>query len=115
MRLGRILITSLLFLICGCVTHEYVPLEKNTNVALPYDVSVGDTVKLITKQPNSFEFEITEISEDALIGENVEVAFADIWKLQKKEVDKAGSAVTSIGMGSLGALMVLTVLLAVTF
>ena len=115
MRLGRILITSLLFLICGCVTHEYVPLEKNTNVALPYDVAIGDTVKLITKQPNSFEFEITDISEDALIGENVEVAFADIWKLQKKEVDKATSAGVSIAIAWGAALMVAMVALAVAF
>ena len=115
MRLGRILITSLLFLICGCVTHEYVPLEKNTNVALPYDVSVGDTVKIITKQPNSFEFEITDISEDALIGEDVEIAFADIWKLQKKEVDKATSAGVSIAIAWGAALMVAMVALAVAF
>jgi hypothetical protein len=96
MRLKKILIFFLPFLIFGCVQNEYVRLEKNPSSELPYDVSAGDTVKVITTESIAMEFEVTKVSNDALIGEGVEVRFQDIWVLEKLEIDQALTAATSL-------------------
>ena len=41
-------------------------------------LAVGDTVEVVTADANKVEFKITAIEEDALVGDDVRVAFGDV-------------------------------------
>ena len=58
MRCGSILLFFVIAL-SGCVTHEYVVVDRNYYDFPPYNLSVGDVVVLVTSDAQSLEFEIT--------------------------------------------------------
>ncbi len=102
-------------LLSGCVQTRYTTIERNSNAALPFAVSVGDHVKVITTEANEAEFTVTAVSENSLIGDETEIPFDDIWKLEKEEVDKpltagvfaSGTLVLLLTLGIVGAAIVL--------
>jgi len=85
----------------GCT--EYRSIQRTGEASHPYDVSVGDTVLLVTTDAQEFEFKITDISDTALYGEHLLIPFDKITSIKKKEIDevKTAGAVggTVLGLG----------------
>jgi len=46
-------------------------------------IKPGDNVKITTMDSNEHEFEVVDITNDAIVGENEKVFFTDIHKFQK--------------------------------
>ena len=76
----------------GCAQTHYVSVERSSGTNLPYNISLGDTVKVITTEAHEVEFTVTSVGEKSLIGDGTEVQYDEIWKLEKKEVDKPTTA-----------------------
>ncbi len=53
-------------------------------------VQVGDTVEIETTEGEKVKFEVTDVTADALIGENERVAFSDIAKIGKRSWTEPG-------------------------
>ena len=93
LNLQTILMLGLaIIFVSGCVQTKYVPVERSSSQNLPYHISVGDDVKVITTAAHEVEFTVTSVGEKSLIGDETEVQYDEIWKLEKKEVDKPTTA-----------------------
>ena len=79
----------------------------------PYGLAVGDTVVLVTKSSAHYEFEITELTDSAIVGEAVNVPLGDIKSVRRKEDGVAPpSTLEQISVGVLGITVLLMILVA---
>ena len=95
---------------------EYRALQATENSPTPYNVSIGDKIKLVTYDSKTIEFTVTEITETSLIGRkwsdveggpiDIEVNFADIQQAGVKEFD-VGKTAAGTGMTLLGVIVVI--------
>jgi len=63
-------------------------------------VEVGETVRVHTSDAREYEFRVTAVDDDALIGKDVRVPFDDIERLEVRELDgwkTAGAVGTTVG------------------
>jgi hypothetical protein len=63
-------------------------------------VEVGDTVRVHTSYARKFEFRVTAVDDEALVGKDVRVPFEDIDRLEVRELDgwkTAGAVGTTVG------------------
>jgi hypothetical protein len=98
-------------LLAGCVSMRSVPLPVPGQPAASVAVKVGDRVRVQTRTGESFEFKVTAIESDALVGMDRRVRFDEMSGLQVKHLDKlrTGGAVagTTIGVAVIVVLVVL--------
>lgn len=92
-----------LSLLNACAT--YVPIEKTIGET-PYDVFVGDKVRVVTKDQQSYEFKVVEITGDSLKGKKVEIPFKNIDELLVKKSNDVADGWKIVGI-SFGISLVL--------
>lgn len=87
-------ILSTLFLIsASCAAHDSIPLAPGNIQAL---IEPGDKVRIVTKDNEETEFVVAEVTDEAIVGENVEIAFADITKLEEETASTGDNTVFNI-------------------
>ena len=85
------------FLTAGCASLETVSLAHP-------DVKPGESVVVKKKDGSTQKFRVTQVADDALVGEHVRVAYADMNSLGVERQDgKAGHTALIVGAVVLGA------------
>ncbi len=69
----------------------------------------GDTVKIVTKDGRTPEFEIVSITPDTILGKDQRVDIADITRMEKREIDtgKTAGLVAGIVAGVLAIILMM--------
>ena len=66
------------------LTHSYQPMDVQQPLAS--QVEIGSQIKLVTKRNSELIFEVTQISDSAIFGNNVMVPISEIAHLEKMQV-----------------------------
>ena len=89
-----VLINSLIVLLLASCVHKPEVIERYEDISLLDNIQSrlerGDTVRIYANVNNErrfWEFKITEISSEAIEGENQKVYISDITTLEKKNLD----------------------------
>lgn len=85
-----IVITSFLTTSCASFKDVQVPTSEQTSA-----VKVGDTVEATTRDGAKKQFKVTAVEADALVGEDVRVAYQDMTSLRVKQEASAESKKTT--------------------
>jgi len=96
-RIMSLLIVPLIFY--SCTSHRTI--EAN-NLNIQFHIKPGDKVRVQTKDNQKTEFVVTEVNDEAILGQNQKVLFTDIEKLQKQTVS-AGENFGLITLTTIGA------------
>jgi len=64
----------------SCASHTAI--EANTS-DIQTHIQPGDKVRVVTKDNEESEFEVVEVTDEAIVGENVKILFADIAQLEE--------------------------------
>ncbi len=68
-------------------------------------LKAGDTVKIITKDGRTLELTIVTITPEALVGQDQRVEFADIGRLEKREISTGKTVALAAGLLALATLI----------
>lgn len=90
-------VVSLISVSCASHTAVYPDPVNIKSVIKP-----GDTVIVMTRDNQETEFVVSEVTDEAIIGENHKILFADIEKLQEQTVS-AGENFGIITLMTIGA------------
>lgn len=106
MRRVVALVGSICLCLQGCTSMQTVPVPQTGSA--PAAVQVGDTVEVTTHAGQVQRFQVTEVANDALVGEEIRIAYADMADLKAARRDEAKSRTTLwvIGGVALVALLV---------
>ena len=63
------------FILAACTTQRRI---EGSNIQDLSEISPGDKVEIITKDPQRYKFVVTEITEDSIKGEKVTILFENI-------------------------------------
>jgi hypothetical protein len=74
------------FLTTGCTSLQNVPLAQGVSNARP-DVKAGESVVVTKKDGTTQKFKVLKVEDDALVGHNVRVSYADIASLEAQRAD----------------------------
>ena len=85
-----IVIVSFLTTSCASFKDVQVPTSEQTSA-----VKVGDTVEATTRDGTKKQFKVTAVEADALVGEDVRVAYQDMTSLRVKQEASADSKKTT--------------------
>ena len=85
----------LLFVVTGCATLEYVPINRSKPEELRSQLSVGETVHVRLQNGDWWQFRIVALEPDAIVGRDGRIAYKDIDLLEVKTVDYEGTAKTA--------------------
>jgi hypothetical protein len=104
------LIVVATYLTTGCASLQPVALNHSSQRIERPAVNVGESVVVKTTGGETRKFTVTEVGDDALVGKNVRVPYAEMASL---EVSRAGEHKMSTGMiiGIVAAVGVLAVAL----
>ena len=81
-KLLSLFIILITFLAYSCAPkYKYVDIDSLNIIKM--QIKPGDNVKITTMDSNEHEFEVVDITNDAIVGENEKVFFTDIHKFQK--------------------------------
>ena len=84
-----------------------VPMSDTNSAPLRLSIAVGDTVRVLTKNGDRPTYEITDITEIALIGKDQNIRYADMAFVEKKSRKAAPErALTVFLVLALGAVAV---------
>lgn len=86
-----VILVSLCLLASGCMTLQGVPLPDKAGV--PAAVKVGEQVEITTRSGETHRFKVTRVTEEAVEGAGVRVAYADMTSLQASRNDPAQTGV----------------------
>lgn len=67
----------------SCASHTAVYPEP---VNIQSVIKPGDKVRIVTKDNEETEFVVVEVTDEAIVGENVKVRFTNITKLEEETV-----------------------------
>ncbi|HLA71408.1 MAG TPA: hypothetical protein VK624_07845 [Steroidobacteraceae bacterium] len=97
------LLTVATFLTTGCTSLQNVPLAQGANNARP-DIKAGESVVVTRKDGTQQKFKVLKVEDDALVGHNVRIAYADMSSLDAQRADGVhGNKALIIGGILLGA------------
>jgi hypothetical protein len=82
------------FLTTSCASFQDVQIPKADQSAAPA-VQVGQTVEATTRDGAKKQFKVTAVEADALVGEDVRVAYQDMTSLRVKQEASADSKKTT--------------------
>ena len=88
-------------LLTSCTTLQTVPVPSGASPPSLPEVKVGDDVVITTKDMKKKKFTVTAVEADALVGEGVRVAYADMQSLGVKHVSKGATTVLLVVIGVL--------------
>jgi len=82
-KLVTVIFLTLSLISASCASHTAVyPAPVNIQSV----IKPGDTVKIVTKDNEETSFVVVEVTDEAIVGENVKVLFTDITKLEEQTV-----------------------------
>ena len=99
--IGKLLMAIFLILcviFASCASHTAVYPDP---VNIQSVIKPGDTVKIVTKDNQETEFVVTEVTDEAIVGENQKILFTDITKFEQQTVS-AGENFMIITLITLG-------------
>jgi len=97
------LLTVTAFLTTGCTSLQNVPLAQGTTSGRP-DIKAGESVVVTSKDGTQRKFKVLKVEDDALVGHNVRIAYADMSALAAERADGVhGNKALLIGGILLGA------------
>lgn len=82
----------ILFMLAGCSTLEYVPINRSKPDELRSQLRVGETVHIRLQNGDEWQFRIVGLEADAIVGRDARIAYKDIDLLEVKTVDYEGTA-----------------------
>jgi len=106
---------SIAFVICvsfvlqGCSSLQGVQVPRTANERAA--VKVGETVEVTTRTGTPQRFKVTEVTDDALVGKDVRVAYADMTSLQAMRADNAQTGVVLYIVGGVVLVALVVVLI----
>ena len=86
LKLGSIFLV--LFLVGGCSTMKPIdmsPEEVQEKISAGEVLGVGDDVKLTTRDNAVHEFKVTSITDEQVLGDNIEIPIDDIVGIETKQ------------------------------
>jgi len=83
------------FLLTSCTSLQGVPLPGPDQPTATPAVKVGETVEVTTRGGETKRFKVTAVETDALVGDNVRVAYKDMTSLQVERSDPAQNGVVA--------------------
>ena len=92
--ISSILITSLLLTSCTSsklLRSEYSSDNEQTRLFITKHLNEGDRVKIITTDGRTLDFKVREINSEAIIGEEQQVLFSEIARMEKRQFDAGKS------------------------
>ncbi|HEY4645746.1 MAG TPA: hypothetical protein VIH25_05645 [Steroidobacteraceae bacterium] len=95
------LIVTLNFILTACTSLQGVPLPGPDQPSATPAVKVGETVEVTTRAGEKLRFKVTSVETDALVGEEVRVAYADMASLQVERSDGARTGVAAWIVGGI--------------
>lgn len=99
-------VVALMVLISGCET-VMVPVSGTNDSPLRLSIAVGDTVRVLTKYGDRPTFEVTDITENALIGRDQNIRYDDMAFVERRSREAtAGNALAVILVIAAGAVAV---------
>lgn len=108
MQRPLVIVVSMCLLGSGCMSLQGVPMPDKPGV--PAAVLVGEHVEITTHSDGRHAFKVTRVSEDAIEGDGVRVAYADMTSLQARRTDPAQTGVVlwiALGVAALAAALYL--------
>ena len=94
------LIVSISFLITSCASFQDVQIPTADQSAAPA-VQVGQTVEATTRDGTKKTFKVTAVEKDALVGQDVRVAYQDMTSLRVQTESGSGNKTVWIVVGVL--------------
>jgi hypothetical protein len=94
------------FLATGCTSLQNVPLQHSNQTTAKPGVQVGEVVVVTKHDGHKEKFTVTGVEDDALIGKNARVAYADMQSLDVQRSDGTSHKGLIIGAVVLGAIAV---------
>lgn len=94
-------------LICAVVLVSCTSMRVVRPDELQTGLKAGDTVKIITKDGRTLELTIVTITPEALVGQDQRVEFADIGRLEKREISTGKTVGLVAGIAAVVALVLL--------
>lgn len=96
-------VVVLLVLLCGCRTMQ--PVEYGNWASLAGQVEAGDRVEVVTTDGRALDFVVVEVTDDALVGQDVRVPRGEIAQLRVEAVSKGRTFGAAFGAGAVWILM----------
>ncbi len=101
------LLTVVAFLTTGCTSLQNVPLSQNGQSVQRPDVKAGESVVVTKKDGAKQKFKVLKVEDDALVGQNVRISYADMASLEAQRADGSPSKkALIIGGAVLGAVVI---------
>ena len=95
------LITSLILSACTSsklLRSEYSSDTEESRAFIAKNLQLGDHVKIITNDGRQLKFKVREINSEAIIGDNQQVLFSEIARLEKEQFDLGKSIGQTAGI-----------------
>ena len=104
--IAALLILIATFGTAGCSSYRTV---HSNDANLLYDVTVGDKVKIRTKQGERHEFQVTKITQESIIGNDIEIGADEIASIEKMEFDAQLTGAAVATTAAVGYLVYVTI------
>ena len=99
------LLTVATYLSTGCTTLQNVPIRQSDPAVARPDVKVGESVVVTTRAGEKKKFTVTAVEDDALVGRDDRVAYADMQQLDVRR-GEGGNKGLIIGAVVLGVVAI---------
>ncbi len=94
----RVIFVLLALSVAGCV-HTMEPVSEGTQIRV--QLSIGDTVRVLTKDSERLTFRVAALEPDVLVGEDagdsIRVPYEDIVFLERREFNRDATAMFVAG------------------
>jgi uncharacterized protein YcfL len=101
------LLTVVAFLTTGCTSLQNVPLSQNGQSVQRPAINAGESVVVTKKDGTKQKFKVSKVEDDALVGQNVRISYADMASLEAQRSDGTPSKkALIIGGAVLGAVVI---------
>ena len=85
------LIVMTSFLMTSCTSFQDVQIPTADQPTAAPTVQVGETVEVTMRDGAKKKFTVTAVEADALVGQDVQVAYSDMTALRVERADKSGT------------------------
>ena len=104
---AAVLLITAAFLTTGCTSLQNVPLAQAVQGNTQPSVKAGDSVVVTKSDGTKRKFTVLKVEDDALVGHNVRIKYADMASLEAQRADKAATKrAMIIGGAVLGAVAI---------
>jgi uncharacterized protein YcfL len=100
------LLTIAAFLTTGCTSLQNVPLSQGGQSVARPDIKAGESVVVTKKDGTKQKFKVLKVEDDALVGQNVRISYADMASLEAQRAGAPGNKALLIGGLVLGAVAI---------